>query len=105
MSRGAGTITAANLPARFAPMLATSGPPFDSDRHLFEVKWDGIRAVTMVDRHNVRMLSRRGSDLTGNYPASILAAFGFNVLNLGIAAWLIARDRMPPAGEPMLRPA
>ena len=49
-------------------MLATSGPPFDSDRHLFEVKWDGIRAVTMVDRGGVRMLSRRGIDLTGNYP-------------------------------------
>ena len=44
-------------------------------------------------------------DLTGNYTASILAALGFNALNLGIAAWLIARDRMPPAGEPVLRPA
>ena len=36
-------------------------------------------------------------DLTGDYTASILAAFGFNVLNLGIAAWLLARDRRPPA--------
>ena len=44
-------------------------------------------------------------DLTGNYTASILAAFGFNVLNAGIAAWLIARDRMPPAGAPIPRPA
>lgn len=61
-------MAAPSLPAGFAPMLATSGPPFDSDRHLFEVKWDGIRAVTMVDRDGVRMLSRRGSDLTGNYP-------------------------------------
>ena len=68
MSGGAGIIAAARLPASFAPMLATSGPPFDSDRHLFEVKWDGIRAVTMVDSHGVRMLSRRGSDLTGHYP-------------------------------------
>jgi DNA ligase D-like protein (predicted ligase) len=49
-------------------MLATSGQPFDSDRHLFEVKWDGIRAVTMVDGDGVRLLSRRGSDLTGTYP-------------------------------------
>ena len=43
-------------------------------------------------------------DLTGSYTASILAAFGFNVLNLGIAAWLIVRDRAPPAGEAILRP-
>ena len=44
-------------------------------------------------------------DLTGNYTASILAAFGFNVLNVAIAVWLIARDRVPPAGQAMLRPA
>ena len=44
-------------------------------------------------------------DLTGNYTASILAAFAFNVLNLGIAGWLIARDRLPPTGAPILRPA
>ena len=36
-------------------------------------------------------------DLTGDYTASILAALGFNLLNLGIAAWLLARDRRPPA--------
>ena len=44
-------------------------------------------------------------DLSGDYAASILAALGFNVLNLGIAAWLLARDRAPPAGEAILRPA
>ena len=44
-------------------------------------------------------------DLTGDYTASILAAIGFNVMNLGVAAWLIARDRVPPAGEAILRPA
>ena len=35
-------------------------------------------------------------DLTGDYTASILAAFAFNILNLGIATWLIARDRRRP---------
>ena len=44
-------------------------------------------------------------DLTGDYTASILVAFGFNVLNLAIASLLIARDRMRPAGEAILRPA
>ena len=43
-------------------------------------------------------------DVTGNYTASILAAVGFNVLNLGIAAVLIARDRRQPAGGAVLRP-
>ena len=44
-------------------------------------------------------------DLTGDYTASILAALGFNALNLGIAAWLLARDGAPPAGEAIFRPA
>ena len=44
-------------------------------------------------------------DLTGNYTVSILVAIGFNVLNLAIATWLIARDRWQPAGGAVLRPA
>ena len=38
-------------------------------------------------------------DLTGDYTASIIAAVGFNVLNLGIAALLIARDGGSRRGE------
>lgn len=49
-------------------MLAKPGAPFDSERHLYEVKWDGIRAVTLVEGGGYRLLSRRGVDLTGNYP-------------------------------------
>ena len=44
-------------------------------------------------------------DLTGDYTASIVAAVGFNVLNLAIATLLIARDRSPRATGPILRPA
>ena len=44
-------------------------------------------------------------DLSGDYTASILAALGFNFLNLAIAAWMLARDRAPRVGEPSLRPA
>ena len=61
-------VAAARLPRSFAPMLATPGAPFDSERHLYEVKWDGIRAVTLAEGGGYRLLSRRGNDLTGNYP-------------------------------------
>ena len=30
------------------PMLATSAQPFDSAEHLYEVKWDGVRALAAV---------------------------------------------------------
>ena len=59
---------APRLPRSFAPMLAKPGAPFDSDRHLYEVKWDGIRAVALVEDGGYRLLSRTGYDLTANYP-------------------------------------
>lgn len=61
-------VAAPRLPRSFAPMLARSGAPFDSDRHLYEVKWDGIRAVALVEEGGYRLLSRTGNDLTRNYP-------------------------------------
>jgi hypothetical protein len=30
---------------RLLPMLAVPSAPFDSAEYLFEVKWDGVRAV------------------------------------------------------------
>ena len=49
-------------------MLAKSGTPFDSDQHLFEIKWDGLRATVYVDRGSYRVVSRRGHDMTERYP-------------------------------------
>src|SRR5690242_13667915 len=49
-------------------MLARHGEPFDSDDWLFEVKWDGVRAVAYVERDGWRMHSRHRRDLAGRYP-------------------------------------
>lgn len=58
----------ARLPDHIEPMLAKIGQPFDSTDHLFEVKWDGVRAVAYVDAHGLRMHGRRRRDLAGRYP-------------------------------------
>ena len=50
------------------PMLAESGEAFDSDKHLFEIKWDGIRAMAYVEQGVYRLMSRRGVDVTERYP-------------------------------------
>ena len=34
----------------FLPMLAVPAEPFDSAEHLFEVKWDGVRALAAVEQ-------------------------------------------------------
>src|SRR6187200_1175466 len=56
------------LPAFVEPMLAKPGKPFDSDQHLFEIKWDGTRALAFIDRRGHQLLNRRRVDMTDRYP-------------------------------------
>ncbi len=58
---------------KIAPMLASSGPPFDSKDHLFEVKWDGIRTLAFFNQGQVRLQSRRLTDATLRYPEVVEA--------------------------------
>jgi len=56
------------LPDFVPPMLATIGPAFDSDEHLFEIKWDGIRSLAFCDGGAHRLRSRTRNDQTARYP-------------------------------------
>ena len=50
-------------------MLATLvDKPFDDDDWLFEIKWDGYRAVAFIEDGQVRLVSRNQNDLTAEYP-------------------------------------
>lgn len=61
----------AELPARIEPMAATlASAPFDDDDWVFEVKWDGFRVMTIVDRGSpVRLLTRAGHDARTYFPS------------------------------------
>lgn len=48
-------------------MLARAGRAFDSDEHLFEIKWDGFRAQALIEASGYRLLSRRWTDFTPRY--------------------------------------
>lgn len=57
------------LPDFVPPMLARSGGPFDSDEHLFEVKWDGTRVLAYADGGGAyRLLNRRRRAVADRYP-------------------------------------
>jgi bifunctional non-homologous end joining protein LigD len=59
----------APMPAAICPMLATVvDEPFDSADWLYEIKWDGYRAIAFVDAGRVRLVSRNQNDLTAQYP-------------------------------------
>lgn len=52
-----------------APMLAsTAEEPFSKSGWVFEPKFDGIRAIAYITDGDVKILSRRGLDLTTRYP-------------------------------------
>jgi ATP-dependent DNA ligase len=49
-------------------MLAQAGEPFDSDKHLFEIKWDGVRCLAFVEAGSLRLQNRRFVEMLGRYP-------------------------------------
>ena len=60
---------ALRLPHFITPMLAAPGQPFDSDEYLFEIKWDGTRALAFIDSPGqYRLMNRRKVELTSRYP-------------------------------------
>lgn len=56
------------LDRNIAPMLAYSSDPLDSPRHVFEIKWDGTRAILFLNGRNILLQNRRFVDMTNRYP-------------------------------------
>lgn len=57
------------MPTEIYPMLATpTGEPFDGPDWLFEIKWDGYRAVAFIEAGKARLVSRNQNELTHRYP-------------------------------------
>jgi bifunctional non-homologous end joining protein LigD len=57
------------MPTTIHPMLATSvDKPFDGADWLFEIKWDGYRAIAFIDNGKLRLVSRNQNDLTPRFP-------------------------------------
>src|SRR5579863_2835136 len=67
----------AAMPSRLEPMLATIGDqPFSNPNWLFEIKWDGVRALAWIDNGVLTIRARSGAEITARYPelASLPAA-------------------------------
>lgn len=56
------------MTSRYKPMLAGTAPaPFSGDDWLFEIKWDGVRAIAATGKI-FSLRSRNDIDLTGQFP-------------------------------------
>jgi bifunctional non-homologous end joining protein LigD len=59
----------ATMPSRLEPMLATIGEhPFSDSNWLFEIKWDGVRALAWIEEGALTIRGRSGADVTQRYP-------------------------------------
>jgi bifunctional non-homologous end joining protein LigD len=57
------------IPIVIHPMLATPvAKAFDGPEWVFEIKWDGYRAVAFIEDGRVRLVSRTQNDLTAQFP-------------------------------------
>ncbi len=58
------------MPRNISPMLAQigKGTPPASGGWLYEVKWDGVRAICYIENGSVRMVSRNGNIIDQQYP-------------------------------------
>jgi bifunctional non-homologous end joining protein LigD len=57
------------VPPSIKPMLATlTDQPFDDLEWIFEIKWDGYRAIGAWDGRQTQLYSRNGLDFSEKYP-------------------------------------
>ena len=77
-------------------MLAVPAPePFDDPNKLFEVKWDGIRAIAVIENGSVRIHTRGHKDISAAFSdvaQSLLASVSGNGDGVVLDGELIAMD-------------
>lgn len=49
-------------------MLAVSSEPFDSDEYFFEVKWDGFRCLSLLNKEGTILKSRNNTNFSFKFP-------------------------------------
>ncbi len=88
LAKDSGDASKKAMPTVVHPMLASiAAKAFDNPDWLFEIKWDGYRAIAFIEDGSVRLVSRNQIDLTAKFP------------ELGTLAKFIKADRAVIDGE------
>jgi bifunctional non-homologous end joining protein LigD len=83
----------AKFPAGFSPMLATLvDKPFDADNWMFEVKWDGYRAIAHCNNNKVSLISRNNKSFNEKFYPVTAALEKLNI-NAVLDGEIIISDR------------
>ncbi len=83
----------AAMPTNIRPMLATLvDEPFEDSQWIYEIKWDGYRALTFLGGGKLRFVSRNGNDLTSAYPELHAIAANLQAENAILDGEIVALD-------------
>lgn len=89
------------LQSTVEPMLAGSASvPPDGDDYLYEVKWDGIRALIAVDDGRVSIRTRNNMDVTQRFPELLIAEQAFRASTALFDAEIVCLD---DSGKPVFK--
>ncbi len=87
----------AAAPAAMLAMPGTAADIVDESEWAFEMKWDGIRAISTVEGNAVTLTSRNGHDLTTAYPELAALSTAVGVHTGTFDGEIVALD---PSGRP-----
>ncbi|HET6272734.1 MAG TPA: non-homologous end-joining DNA ligase [Bacteroidota bacterium] len=86
---------------KIEPMLADSREkPPESDNFLYEVKWDGIRALISLDEGELRIRSRNQHDITAKFPELMIPEEAFRASSVLFDAEIVCLDE---GGKPVFK--
>lgn len=81
------------IPHPKALMLATLvAGPFDDPEWLFEIKWDGYRALCTVEREKLTLVSRNGLDMLDRFPDLKALATAFKSVPIVVDGEIVSLD-------------
>jgi DNA ligase D-like protein (predicted ligase) len=83
------------------PMLSesTDKPPTGKD-YIFELKWDGIRALISLEDGQVKIRTRNQNDVTNQFPELLIGEKAFRATNGLFDAEIVSLD---PSGKPIFK--
>jgi bifunctional non-homologous end joining protein LigD len=93
-ARASGKKSAERLPHVKSVELATLiDAPFDDDDWLFEIKWDGYRALCTIDEAGkLALVSRNGLDLLAKFPSMADLAEAFSSIPIVVDGEIVSLD-------------
>lgn len=91
--RRAASVKRDPVPHITAPMLATLvEKPFDDPQWLFEIKWDGYRAICTIEEKAFTLHSRNGLDMLRRFPGLSELAGAFESVPIVVDGEIVSLD-------------